>query len=206
MNLCKYSGPTSLWLCFVFLFCGIGYALPLVTEKDLQENLHWGTETNCLKAGVVIRYAPVTNLSFPELTPALYYSCESSSNPDWPNHLRLWMPPFNSRYQLELVDQKGHAVPKTEEGKALGRTIDQPLMLSDGINYKAGYRRCILTLKTIDTLEADPIPLEKYFVITNTGKYNLEFKMVIIWPREKNPTNIIHLPPVNVVIDIETTN
>jgi hypothetical protein len=179
------------------------------TDKDFDKDTIWGVETNCLKAGLLLQYAPDTNHTLVGFYPVLNNSSTTNGNAD-PDHLWLWLPPFDSRYQMQLTDINGNSVPKTAKGKALGKLIDQPLELRMGVNFAAGYRGQIIRPNSPDVIPTDPFVLEDYFTITNAGNYHLKFEMHVIWMTNgwkgslmKSNPPAMWLLPVNAEIEIK---
>jgi hypothetical protein len=188
-----------LWIALIL--CDCGYAWQPEVFYGYDKDTLWGTETNCVKAGLLLQYAPDTNRTLVGFFPVLNNSCATNC-PVGENNLWLWLPPFHSRYRMNLTDAKGMAVPKTEKGGAFGKAIDLPLRVRTGINVSAGYQGKVLLLNTPNVILSDPFVLEDYFIITNAGKFHLKFEMMVVWPNASNPTNAIHLPPVDADIEI----
>ncbi len=182
-------------LSIILLLSKVVYAWQLPVDRD-YDNEHpvWGKETNGLKAGLVFQYSPDTNHTLIAFCPVLF---------DVSNDMHLYLPPFDSRYQMTLTDTKGMAVFKTAKCKALGKPIDKPLRGRTGINSEAGYRSLYLALNTPSENLYDSFILTDYFEINHAGKYHLQFDMAVIWPSQKYPTNVVHLPPVNAEIEFK---
>jgi hypothetical protein len=192
------KGALFLVLTIMVLLSNVLIAWQPTTDMDWNKDTVWGTETNYLNAGLLLQCAPETNHTTVGFFPMLYNDCATNGNIS-PDMLQLWLPPFESCYQMTLVDDKGNSVPKTAKGKALGKPISQPLKIRGGINYAAGYRGRILGPKTPDAIP-QPFVLEDYFSITNAGKYHLEFEMQVLKGTKQGPQQY-HLP-VNVEIEI----
>jgi hypothetical protein len=183
-------------------------------DHDFDKNTLWGSETNHVKAGLLLEYAPDTNRTLVGFYPVLNNSSATNGNIR-PDVLQLWLPPFDSRYRMELIDTNGNAVLKTAKGKVLGKPIDKPFKhyrggISEGVNIAGGYRGRPLLPNVLEDVPSDPFVLEDYFNITKAGKYHLTFEMRVMWFTsgwegslgESNlPT--VWLPPVNAEIKIE---
>jgi hypothetical protein len=183
-------------LSMILLFSNVGIGQPFIDDDYFKDTI-WGKETNGVKAGLMFQYTPDTNHSLVGFIPALNNGC--TTNVDF---LCLFLPPFDSRYQMALRDANGMAVPKTAKGKALGSPITKPLRGRIGINLKAGFIPRYLVLNNPNVQVSDTFVLKDYFVITNAGKYHFQFDMMVIRPSKENPTNVVHLPPVNAEIEI----
>jgi hypothetical protein len=176
------------------------------------DNPLWGSETNHLKVGLLLQYAPGTNRTFVGFYRVLNNSSTTNGN-SRPDLLQLWLPPFDSRYRMELTDTNGNPVPKTDKGKVLGKPIDQPFKryrggISEGVNFAGGYLGRPLLPNVPEP--ADSFILEDYFSITNAGKYHLKFEMQVIWITNgwkgsllKSNPPAIWLPPVDAEIEIK---
>lgn len=135
-------------------------------------NILWGTETNHVKVGLNIQYAPdVTNRTLVGFYVVLYNNSNANGN-FRPNLLSLGFPPVNSRYKMTLIDDSGNVVAKTK----MGNDLDQPFDLHPKrIDIYHGYGVKDFSPFYLDVLTKNPIILENYFVITNAGKYHLKF-------------------------------
>jgi hypothetical protein len=184
-------------------------------NMDPDINTQWGLETNNVKVGLLIQdSSDASNHTMVGFYPVLNNSSATNGNAT-PGRLNLWLPPFDSRYRMELIDANGNAVPKTAKGKVLGRPIDQPFKhyrggISEGVNIAGGYRGRILLPNTRDLIPTDAFVLEDYFAITNAGKYHLKFEMQVIWITSgwkssllKSNPPAMWLPPVNAEIEIK---
>jgi hypothetical protein len=132
----------------------------------------WGIETNHVKAGLNIQYAPdETNRTLVGLFVVLYNSSDTNGN-FRSNLLSLGLPPENSRYKMTLLDDKGNVIAKTE----MGNNLDQPFDLHPKrIDIYHGYAVRDISPFYMDVLTRNPIVLENYFDITNAGKYQFKF-------------------------------
>jgi hypothetical protein len=179
-------------------------------NMDPEINTHWGLETNHVKVGLLIQNSSAaSNHTLVGFYPVLNNNSATNGNAR-PDVLQLWLPPFDSRYRMELTDTNGNAVPKTAKGKALGKPIDQPFeRRGTGIrvNFEAGYLGRTLLPNVPEP--TDPFVLKDYFNITNAGKYHLKFEMRVIWITEgrehstKSNPPAMWLPPVNAEIEIK---
>ena len=173
-------------------------------DENFADEIRWGAETNCLKAGLLVQFAPATNRTLVGFYPVLNNRCQSNCVSGLSDTLPIWLPSFDRCYAMMLTDGDGSVVSKTENGIALGKQIDQPFRVRDGINLAAGYHGRILLLNKPDLILTDSFVLEDYFEITKAGKYHLQVQMTIIWPLKTNLTNIVHLPPVNTEFEIKS--
>src|ERR1017187_1317908 len=85
---------------------------PTPSKIDFDKDVHWSAQTNFVKAGLVIKYAPDTNQTAVGFFPILSNGSATNGNIR-PDRLHLWLPPIESRYQMTLLDEKGAPVPKT---------------------------------------------------------------------------------------------
>lgn len=180
----------------------------------LDRKIYWGAETNGIKAGLSIEQDSIrssTNATghIPiRFTPLLYNDSTNNGNVT-PTMLILDLPPlFESRYRLELTDEKGISVPKTSKGKAFGKTAPQPYRLIPnrvtGVIIDTGWRpaRYILLPKQVRGLQPTLV-LQDYFKITTSGKYHLHFEVFAFKPIDTDTNELIHFPPVNAEIEIK---
>jgi hypothetical protein len=174
---------------------------------------YWGAETNGVKAGLCFQLAPnATNQVQVLFLPALSNSQTNNGNLA-PDRLHLWLPPFDSRYRMELTDQAGKPVRKTNKGAALGRayvysppktvttrdptdramllTLDKPELVWQIVN-KGGQTSLFW------------LSLQDYFQIRNPGKYRIEFQMTVMFWQKDTPWDIkvVCLPPVEADLDL----
>jgi len=127
------------------------------------------------------------------------------------NHLWLYLPPMKSRFQLTLLDENKNTVTKTEKAEQSGAPLTQPFRLTTDINIRAGYSGLPpLYSNEPESLDLYRVNLRDYFVLTNTGKYNLKFIMTVIWfpPKWKGDYKspnvpMVALPPVKAQIEIK---
>jgi hypothetical protein len=151
----------------------------------VQEDVHWGKETNYVKAGLLLQYSPNTNRT----DVASYFLLNNgyTNNPPdeahgfYPNGVHgvrviLWLPPLDQRYQVVLRDDKGNLVPKTKWGEKFGK----PVVLKFNRFKDSGYQRCSLDTNPSITVIPSPILLRDCFKITAAGKYHLEFEMRVL--------------------------
>jgi hypothetical protein len=98
---------------------------------------------------------------------------------------------------LELLDQAGHTVPTTAKGRALGQPISQPLRVTTGINYPAGYAG-----RTLVPHIAEQTPfrfvLQDFFEARKPGRYQLIVRPRVVWitPAWKGSLKTTRLPLV----------
>jgi hypothetical protein len=111
--------------------------------------------------------------------------------------VQLWLPPFNSRYQMTLQDDKGIPVERTSKGKALGKPFDPKFR---EVNMYHGYSGRILLPHEEDDLP-EALVLQDYFMITKGGKFRLAFELRAV-KKAHNRIERYDLP-VNVEIDIK---
>lgn len=174
--------------------------------KQTPESVYWGIETNGVKAGLYIEklqgLAGLTN-RVPIQCHPLFYNNSTNNGNLAPGMLLLYLPAIESRYLLELTDEKGNAVKKTSKGKALGKPVTQPSTPAKGIN--TGWRRqeqFIFLAKEVRGLP--DFMLQDYFKINNSGKYHLHFEMSALKPspNDADKVELIHFPPVDVEVQI----
>ena len=135
-------------------------------------NTVWGAETNHVKAGLNIQYSTdSTGRTLAGFVVAMYWDCDTNGNLR-PNVMSLAMAPTNSRYTMALYDERGNAVAKTKFGKE----HDQPFNTSPkDLFFYHGYGPVDIFPLQLDVLVSERVVLENYFVITNAGKYHLNF-------------------------------
>jgi len=200
---------TTLWL-GLFLCC-VGYAWEPSTAKieGFEKNAFWGSETNCLKAGLSMQSTHDKGHTLVGFFILLNNNCKTNIDLR-SDMLWLWLPPFDRMFQMELIDANGQPVIKTTRGKALGKQLDRPLVLPAGFNSEAGYTKELL-LPHNPSIILPPFILEDYFSITNAGTYKLKFVMKVIKISEtlsitslkKYPPPTIELPPVYADVPIK---
>lgn len=170
----------------------------------LGPDTFWGEATNGVKSALHVEQLSGTNMLI-RCTPIL-----KNTNT---NILSLNLPPLKSRFIMEFRDNNGKAVTKTQKGKDFKKALTDPLYLTTGINTPAGYGRLPpLHPNYSEMLDGYDFVLQDYFLITNSGKYNLTFQMKVVWfPSDwkgsLKTTNVpvINLPAVNAQIEIKQT-
>lgn len=167
------------------------------SNMDPEINTHWGLETNHVKVGLLIQdSSDASNHTLVGFFAVLNNSSTTNGNSS-PGVLQLWLPPFDSRYRMELTDANGNSIPKTAKGKVLGKPIDQPFEHNrGGVNYEAGYLGRTLLPNVPEPI--NPFVLEDYFTITNAGEYHLKFEMQVLWVtnERKGSATTANLPTV----------
>jgi len=176
--------------------------------QQIHEGVYWGAETNSVKAGLYIEklqsLASLSNHVPIQCHPLLYNSSTNNGNLGT-GMLMYYLPAIESRYRLELTDEKGKAVKKTAKGKALGKPFTQPSNPTSGIGINTGWRRkekFILLAK-----EERGLPeflLQDYFKINDSGRYHLHFEMSALKPspNDADKVELVHFPPVDIEIQI----
>jgi hypothetical protein len=176
------------------------------TVQPASEGTYWGAETNGVKAGLYIEklhgLPGLTNHVPIQCHPLLYNSSTNNGNLG-PGMLMLYLPAIESRYQLDLTDEKGNAVKKTAKGKSLGKPVTQPSIPTTGIN--TGWRRKEqFILLAREERGLPELKLQDYFKINDSGKYHLHFEMSVFKPspNDADKVELIRFPPVDVEVQI----
>ena len=165
----------------------LGAGSPADAQDSPTTRQYWGVETNGVKAALFFYFAPgSTNQVQVTFVPALNNSLTNNGNFVRPDHLLLWLPPFESRYEMDLTDDAGKPVRKTRKGKALGKSYlyTEP----KGVTTRRGPtdRGVMLTPNKPEVLlEKAPntffgymsLSLQDYFRISKPGKYHLSFRL-----------------------------
>jgi len=163
-------------------------------EFNGQETF-WGIETNGIKVALVVEPQVSSNNVPIHCTPVIKSSIHATNRL---NTINVYFPPLRSCYQMTLKDEKGDMVPKTAKGKSLGKPIAAPLMVKiGGLNLRAGYRMRPLTQNRSEVLSDFSFNLQDYFIVTNSGKYQLIYEMQIVPLQfgKGSYTNLYSAPP-----------
>ena len=168
----------------------------------LGSDTFWGASTNGVKSALNIEALSVANPLI-RCTPIL----KNTNN----GYLLMYLPPLKSRFIMELKDSNGTAVEKTQMGKALNEALAEPFGLTTGINTRAGYGRLpSLRPNYSEKLDGYAFNLQDYFVITNSGTYNLAIQLRVIWfltpwkgSLKTTHVPVVNLPAVNARIDVK---
>jgi len=194
--------------------------------EDMEAELHappptatttfLGADTNGLKAGLGVAYYSKSLFAYfsdredvipIRCFPLLSFAGMGSDNVH--SNLLTVDLPMKPCYQLTLTDEQGNNVQTTSKARAMRETVPRHNQLSKnpitGSIIDTGHRRnrdvlcqglpCKLIL---------PLVLQDYFIITNSGTFNLSFRMCVFIP-DSNFTeteHLIWLPPVNCKIEI----
>lgn len=194
----------------LFAICFMAVRVAQGQNQYVSGNEFWGGETNGLKAGLFVQHlAGATNLVRVFCSPILMNSYTNNGNIS-PDHLRIWLPPFESCFQMTLWNDKGIEVVKTLRGKHLGSPIKEPLYIKDGVNFRGGYKGVIL-LPNEPAQTMDDFKLGDFFEIKTPGKYRLKLEMRVIWITKPWNPDLRKAPPEAVIIlpveaDIELGN
>ena len=175
--------------------------------QPASEGTYWGAETNGVKAGLYIEklrgLAGLTNRVPIQCHPLLYNSSTNNGNLG-PGMLMFYLPAIESRYRLELTDEKGNAVKKTTKGKALSKPVPQSSSPTTGVRINTGWHvgKYFLIAKEVRGLPE--FMLQDYFKINNSGKYHLHFEMSALKPspNDADKVELIRFPPVDVEVQI----
>ena len=167
----------------------------------------WGAETNGIKVAMLVDPLVSSN-NVPILCTPVIKSVIKGSN----IRTNVYFLPPESGYQMTLKDDKGNLVSKTAKGKSLGQPITQPLMVKiGGLNMRAGFKMRPLIQNHSEVLSDFSFNLQDYFVVTNSGKYQLTYEMRVVLPHKVGGTymelyttnfTILTLPPVVAAIEI----
>ena len=185
------------------------YGIPIKERfRMVREDVHWGEETNWVKAGLLLQYSSNTN----QTNVAFYFLLNNgyTNNPPDETHgfyphgpggveVILWLPPLEQRYQVSLRDDKGNPVPKTKWGERFGK----PVASKFNRFKEGGYQRCSLDTNPSITVIPSPLLLRDCFQITAAGKYRLEFEMRVLKETGTNPPYEVYNLPVNVEVEIK---
>ena len=176
--------------------------------QPASEGTYWGAETNGVKAGLYVEklrgLAGLTNRVPIQCHPLLYNSSTNNGNLG-PGMLMFYLPAIESRYRLELTDEKGNAVKKTTKGNALGKPAPQSSSPATSVRINTGWRRkeqfIILAREERGLPE---LKLQDYFKIVDSGKYHLHFEMSALKPspNDAEKVELIRFPPVDVEVQI----
>gem|GEM_PF-1326904 len=166
-------------------------------------NTFWGAETNGLIVGLYVEPLVSSNNMSISCTP-LFKS--NVTNTPW-----IYIAPIESRFQMFLFNDKGNPVAKTTKGIKLGSPLTKPVKLKNGINFKAGFVGIPPIRKDhTEKLDFAQFQLQDFFIITNSGKYRLEFQMKAIcfpsgWRGNHISTNvpILNFPSIEAQIEIK---
>jgi hypothetical protein len=133
----------------------------------------WGSETNHLKAGLGIKYIPVSGRVLVQCTPLMQYT---GSDSGFTNTTHMVFLPTPWRYQMTLSDEKGNLVEKTSLGKSLGR----PLATRPRISARNQYMPLGPSRHKHEgnTQVLEPFFLDDYFKIAQPGKYHLHLRIL----------------------------
>jgi len=184
----------------------------LVTEAansipPQKANVYWGASTNGIMAGIYVEAKYDNNLNHDIILchPLLYNSSTNNGNIQ-PDVLLLYLPSLESRYRMELTDEKGNNVEKTEKGQLLGKIAPKPYKLSpnfNGVINDTGWRpgKHFLLSRQVDELFPQLI-LQDYFKITNSGLFHLHFEMRAFKVIDSQTNSLICFPPVDANIEI----
>ena len=116
----------------------------------------------------------------------------------------LYLPAIESRYRLELTDEKGNAVKKTTKGKSLGKPVPQSSSPAAGVRINTGWHAGTYILVAKEVRGLPEFVLQDYFRINDSGKYRLHFEMSAFKPSSNDAEKLefVHFPPVDVEIQI----
>lgn len=185
------------------------------TARGLQSGgQYWGAQTNGVKAGVFFTLVPGSSNQVQCLfVPALENSLRTNGN-FAPDRLHLWLPPFDSRYSMELTDEAGKLVRKTKKGEALGMTYIQPR--PQRVSTASPTDRAVLltpnkpevlpeSVSKQSPFEVRSLCLQDYFKIRRSGKYHLRFQTSVLFWRTQTPwdLHLVSLPPVEAELDLK---
>jgi hypothetical protein len=176
---------------------------------------YWGAETNGLKAGVFFNLAPgSTNQVQVFFVPAINNSLATNGNFLRADRLHLWLPPFDSRYRMQLTDEAGSPVRKTHKGKTLAKPYvysppqrvttapptDRAVMLAPNEPQSLPERA-----SGNSPFAYRPLSLLDYFKVTNSGKYHLKFQISVLFWTMQNPSDLhlVALPAVEADLDLQ---
>jgi hypothetical protein len=191
-------------------------AYPASVQAGPSAGQYWGAEINGVKAGVFFDLAPTsTNQVQVFFVPALSNSRTNNFNIA-PDRLLVCFPPFENRYRMELTDQAGKPVRKTDRGNALGKVYvyAAPTGVRAGGSFLKGVNLTPNTPELIwETvakgydIRSHGLCLQDYFKIKDSGKYHFTLQMnVIFWRPEPDDLllqHIVSLPPVEADLDLQ---
>jgi len=112
------------------------------------------------------------------------------------NLITAYLPEYNERFAVTLIDVNGVAVQKTKEGLSIG---ESPSLKPNTQQFQAKHN-LPLWPKSIFMQELDPV---KYFVIEKPGLYKLTLTQRLYVVKTNTFLETITLPPVTVDVRVE---
>ena len=190
---------------FLFASCCVLVGIRVVGSDQRSESRteYWSVQTNGIRAGLSVGYS--TN----NATGQVLISCLPILENLQTNWIEVWLPPITNLFKISVRDEHGEPVRLTPVGKKLGGAITEPLRITTGINYRAGYRGCVLIPNQPQLFSDQEFSLHDFFFLTNSGKYRLNFEFRILspplgksGPPSKSPPPVISFPPLEIELDI----
>ena len=196
-------------------------------NSDTKSELHapspsvckvfWGMETNGIKAGLSIGYYSSSKFEYFTSDPkAIPIRCfpqlhnSNTNNGNLDSDLAVFDLPtsLESRYRLDLRDEKGNLVEKTKKGEALGKITPHAYKPSPspftGVTIDTGWRPARYMLFSNQSRDVSPpLVLQDYFKITNSGVFHLHFEMCAFKVISSETNELIQFPSVDAKIDIK---
>jgi len=178
--------------------------------------LFWGAETNKVKAGLSVGYYSETAFryfkgdadSIPIRCFPLLHNENTNTGVLDSNLLVFDMPLSDNGIRLDLIDDNGNPVNKTEKCKMLGKTAPTFYKPSPdprtGVTVDTGWRptRCMLLSNQSKGI-GSPLFLDDYFQITNSGKYHLRFGLCAFKSVGAGTNELVHFPVVDAEIEVQ---
>ena len=194
----------------------LGAGSPAGAQDLSTTRQYWGAETNGVKAGLCFQLAPAsTNQVQLIFLPALLNTSTNNRNLLSREGFFLSLPPFDSRYHMDLTDAAGRPVQRTRKGQALGKPYVVPPLTGVHVGpWPPDCRELFLWLnkpQPIYEVTGGTLPtwhwlsLPDYFKIKKSGRYHFTLQTsILFW----NNGMALHLrlaalPPVEADLDLQ---
>jgi hypothetical protein len=205
---------------YLLLSLGTAYSPVYYVGPVPPTRAYWGAQTNGVSTGLAFQSVPgSTNQVQVSFVPALLNTSTNNRSVLSSDILVLSLPPFESRYRMDLTDAAGRPVKKTKKGEALGKPYiyHPPSGVRIGNGQPPGFEGFPLKPNESQLLYGTAtkayhvdflwLSLLDYFKIKRSGRYHFMFQMdVIFWRPEAEELllqRLITLPPVEADIDLQ---
>jgi len=190
-------GRAAFWVAASLSVAGYAGVTQLTPPKepDVNATIVWGRQTNKLQAGLYYEGLPGRSSFNPgtKFVPGIRSL--------WGKEMDFfWIPPEAERYRVSLQDDHGRPVQRTAKGQSVGQPIRKHPILNKRMD---GEYEPFWFGPSDQPYFFQSFKASDFFVISQPGKYKLEWEMRLLYHNSATNIQTIVLPPVTVDIVVD---